>query len=899
MPNLLKEASIVLTPTAYDNGKVLCVKPSEAPYGDFDFSRNSAATRVNSQGLVEDVQILSSNLVQNGSFSEQGSQEITNGNFSQQGTEQIVDGSFANGDADWNRENSVFTISDGVANGNGANGGSEELSQNFSQDLTAGKTYKVVFELLNYVSGSVQFVLTGGGSLFGTSQSADGTFTQYVVVPGNNNKIKFRGANFNGSITSISLVEVGQDWLLGTGWSIADNKAVCDGTNIAYLTQTGVLATGTSYRVQFDIVDYTSGSVKYRDNGLVSGQSFSGVGSYTDYVVAGGGQFRLMSENFIGSVTNISVKEVGQNWTLGTGWSIGDDKAIYDGTGGTSQIRQDGVVVIGKKYKLTLDVLANEGNGNNTIFLGGLQINTTHLNVGSYTFVGTTTSNASVNIYGRTGEVFEITNIKIIEITDDTNLPRINYEGFSYQDVLGSELVTNGGFDTGSANWLLGGTAFWVNSSIEIPTGYITQAFTLENNKTYRITFDVIQGSGINGGVYVNSSYNTNDFANNVGATTIGVGGTYTYTFTMNSQSNGITLTRRVNNQDIRIDNVSVKEYLGQEVVPDSGCGSWLWEPQSTNAIEYSNDYADSYWQKLTSGSGVAPIITSNYAISPDGTQNADRIQFDASTSGSSSDRSRIRATLTLTNGADYTFSFYAKSTNGTDQKISILFDNSQISVKTITSEWQRYEATATQTGTGSFCGLDLRSNNASTSDILVYGIQIEEQSYSTSLIPTDGTSVTRNKDVCTNGGTGTGLINSTEGVLYAEIAALATAGNNSNITLSDGTGNNRIYIYYLIDNSISVIYNVNSTGASINNFLLANITDQAKIAVRWGNSSVSVWINGVSVLSNTTSNFLPNTLNVLSFAKPAGGGNFYGKTKALAVFPFLTDTELAELTTI
>ena len=47
-------------------------KPSEPPYGDFDFSRNSAATRVNAQGLVENVQILSSNLVQNGDFSEEG-----------------------------------------------------------------------------------------------------------------------------------------------------------------------------------------------------------------------------------------------------------------------------------------------------------------------------------------------------------------------------------------------------------------------------------------------------------------------------------------------------------------------------------------------------------------------------------------------------------------------------------------------------------------------------------------------------------------------------------------------------------------------------------------------------------------------------------------------------------
>ena len=38
-------------------------------------------------------------------------------------------------------------------------------------------------------------------------------------------------------------------------------------------------------------------------------------------------------------------------------------------------------------------------------------------------------------------------------------------------------------------------------------------------------------------------------------------------------------------NSKITIDNVSVKEYLGQEVVPDSGCGSWLFEPQSTNLI--------------------------------------------------------------------------------------------------------------------------------------------------------------------------------------------------------------------------------------------------------------------------------------------------------------------------
>ena len=96
MSNLLDKASIILTPTAYNNGEALCVKPSDGS-GDFDFSRNSAATRVNAQGLVENVQILSSNLVQNGSFSEEGVQEVSNGSFSQEGAELVTNGDFSNG----------------------------------------------------------------------------------------------------------------------------------------------------------------------------------------------------------------------------------------------------------------------------------------------------------------------------------------------------------------------------------------------------------------------------------------------------------------------------------------------------------------------------------------------------------------------------------------------------------------------------------------------------------------------------------------------------------------------------------------------------------------------------------------------------------------------------------
>ncbi len=50
--------------------------------GDFDFQRNSAATRVNAQGLVENVQIISPELVSNGNFSQEGSDQVLNGDFS-------------------------------------------------------------------------------------------------------------------------------------------------------------------------------------------------------------------------------------------------------------------------------------------------------------------------------------------------------------------------------------------------------------------------------------------------------------------------------------------------------------------------------------------------------------------------------------------------------------------------------------------------------------------------------------------------------------------------------------------------------------------------------------------------------------------------------------------------
>ena len=149
MSNLLDLASIVLTPTAYNNGEALCIKPDDAS-GDFQFSRNSAATRVNAQGLVENVQILSSNLVQNGDFSEEGVQEVSNGSFS-------------NGSTDW-------TLGTGWSIGENKaiydNSASSVLNQSFTWEV--GKTYKITFDIGDFTT-SQRFDIYSGVSFIKNS----------------------------------------------------------------------------------------------------------------------------------------------------------------------------------------------------------------------------------------------------------------------------------------------------------------------------------------------------------------------------------------------------------------------------------------------------------------------------------------------------------------------------------------------------------------------------------------------------------------------------------------------------------------------------------------------------------------------------------------------------------
>ena len=89
----------------------------------------------------------------------------------------------------------------------------------------------------------------------------------------------------------------------------------------------------------------------------------------------------------------------------------------------------------------------------------------------------------------------------------------------------------------------------------------------------------------------------------------------------------------------------------------DDTTGHLLLEPQSTNLVAYSEDF--SQWQSKVNG----VVVTSNFAISPDGTQNADKVVYN----GTSSGRLEISTGASGTN----TQSIYLKTDSGT-QAVSI-----------------------------------------------------------------------------------------------------------------------------------------------------------------------------------------------------------------------------------
>ena len=483
---------------------------------------------------------------------------------------------------------------------------------------------------------------------------------------------------------------------------------------------------------------------------------------------------------------------------------------------------------------------------------------------------------------------------------------------------LGSELITNGDFATDS-DWTK------LNATISGGKGNLDG-----NGQTSMLWQDILSNGNSYKAIFTVSDYNGSGSAkiiNNNASTiyTITSNGTFTINFT-HSIASGNFIFRATSGAVFSIDNVSVKEVIDTNNIPrisydsNGDNGHILLEPTSTNLITYSEDFEDSSWDLDVNAAHITR--TPNAAISPSGENNATKlIGNDTSRDPGGSYIAAITSA-----SAPYTASVFAKKaeydyllmsvgtyaggywgsfnlSNGTVDTQPTQA-NTSASIESYGNGWYRCSLTTTTASGGEFClitpsvdGTLLTDYTSTTNGIYVWGAQLEELSYATSYIPTlTGSTETRATETATGAGSAE-LINSTEGVLYAEIAAFVNSGLTRYLGLNDGSSNNRVVI--LNDgtaNRIRAIVSSGGTKYADLYYSVTDVTDFHKVAVKYKANDFALWIDGVERVTETSGS-APIGLNDLDFE--LSGSPFYGKCKALAVFnEALSDSELTQLTT-
>ena len=395
------------------------------------------------------------------------------------------------------------------------------------------------------------------------------------------------------------------------------------------------------------------------------------------------------------------------------------------------------------------------------------------------------------------------------------------------------------------------------------------------------------------------------------------------FDFTRNSSAT------RVNSQGLIEDitaNLPRIDYTG-------GVGHWLFEPQSTQTATYSNDFTQGdIFVSSANPQTELSVATSLQAISPDGSNNAWLLKDDNS---GGTGASNLRYAGTNLNSNDFnivsvfvkkalTNNFIALSSANFDSSANgtSWFNISNGSLGTIDSDhtakiedygndWYRCSITfKTTTDTSGAVRIRLASTDGSTDVSLdgtngsyLFGLQCESsatQNYATSYIPTSGSTVTRLQDAAFGAGS-TDLINSTEGVLYAEIAALADDNIERNISLGSGDRTNTVEIFYSTStNQISFKIRANNSNVTVQNRTVSDRTQFAKVAIKYKSGDIEFFINGVKEVDRTDNFTFSGSLSELAFDRGDGSDEFEGKVKCVAVFKeALTDAELTCLTTI
>tara|TARA_R100001163_G_scaffold215_1_gene348 strand:- start:296 stop:2401 length:2106 start_codon:yes stop_codon:yes gene_type:complete len=621
------------------------------------------------------------------------------------------------------------------------------------------------------------------------------------------------------------------NWNVQTGWSIANGIATVNHNATTAITQSlsGVRA-NFLYEIKLTISNYTQGLIQPQFSGQVITQ-FTGNGEHTFQVVSTSSTptlylYAISNPQF--SIDNVSIKEITKaDFDFdrnSTGTRVNEDYLIEDVPYNLVSYSEDFSDSSWSKYQSSVTSGFTSPDGKNNAFkLVESSSNDSHILFKNNITTGS--GKTTLSIKAKAGER------KWILFGDFEQNNRVYFD-----------------LENGVAGTVLGSPDSYSITSVK--NGWYN--ITLTSTSVTQIDFQVYLATGNNQATYQGD----------------GSSGVYIWGAQLVKGDQPKDYLKTTDRLDIpRIDYTN-------------GEPSILLEPSRTNLETKSQDIAN--WGLVSN-----VTRTASYTQSPEGLNNATRLQFTAN---------GYTASFTQSNSTQYTLSCYAKRNDKGTQNFGF-FTNGSGTVDSqfaLTSTWQRFTYTYTSSNT-SYAGLA----GLSGADVSVYGMQVEAASYATSLIHTSGSTVTRSADAATNAGN-SDLINSTEGVLYAEIKALANDLTFRTISLSDGTTPNSIRIYYNnVSNSIVFAIFLSGAVQSVYTASVSDITEFHKVAYKYKANDFSVFVDGRQVHTDTSGSvFSANTLNSLQFNSGAGSERIYGDVKSVMVFKeALTDLELEKLT--
>jgi len=645
------------------------------------------------------------------------------------------------------------------------------------------------------------------------------------------------------------------DWTKGSAWTISGGTANFDDSTNSGLSQSKSFIAGKTYKILFEITQGNASIAFLSSNGVTTYVNYAtyGIGIHSvKFNYSTGSGFQIFASSFLGgsfSIDNVSVREVVEadgDFTFSRGSNLTATRV--DSNGLIEKGREnllinsvwDGVTTDTRPTGWATQFVSGTGTFDVTATEGQIRFQT--LDAGSRAFIYSPT-------IATNGIV--VVSVYVDEVTTAMPLSNLLSRSGSATDLLAYE------------------DGVEINYSDNVQAG---KRYSVVFNKTGSTTFRF--GVGTSGGTL-------GDVVLSKPQIEIGLVATEWITSPVGSKGfAGI------------LEHSPRFDYSG-----GASCPSLLLEPSRTNKMPNSE-----YFGGYNLGSGVT--LDQNHSISPEGVQNASRVNL--STSANKGVEMSVGGTY---ESQTHTISVWARCASGTES-FRLKCTHANVldyfsSDFTATTEWQRFDFSKTftaTTGTGIVAGV-INESGGGVKSIEIFGLQLENNSsYSTSYIPTYGSSATRDADDC--GGAGdASTFNADEGVFYAEIST-NTDDTDKAISLNNGVSgslNNRLWMGYSTSNKR--IYALGYVNNSLQFALSKLMTDESlfvKIACRYKRNDIAFFVNGEKVGTDTTAlNF--TELSSLDFnigTAVSGASPLYGNVKQVLVFnSYLSDSEIITLT--